>query len=161
MLSDSVKDHLKSIKSTTVYAKQTPNVNVVKASGQTPVETLFQKIFSRNRTRSSASKSQAQHKPKVKSTECEKSKCDNSKDENSSNVRRKTNYGIMKTNSFTIEITVSKVVISPAQKRKIIKVQENRLALFPIISRLNHSCQPNCNHYWCGQAGKFKIRAIR
>ena len=95
---------------------------------------------------------------------CEKTKCDNKQQEknrNDTNTRRKTNYGIMKTNSFNIEITVSKVVISPAHKRKIIKVNETRLALFPRISRLNHSCQPNCNHYWCGQAGKFMIRAIR
>ena len=76
-------------------------------------------------------------------------------------AKRKTNYGIMKTNSFAIEINVSKIVITPANKRKILRVTENRLALFPTISRLNHSCQPNCNHYWCGQAGKFMIRAVR
>ncbi len=33
------------------------------------------------------------------------------------------------------------------------------LALFPTIARINHSCQPNCNHYWSG--GQFKIRSIQ
>ena len=153
------------------YAKQTPspNVNVVKPSTNSPLESIFQKLFSRNSTQNmSTSQAQAIANRQIQTAgtarKCEKSKCDNKQQEtsrNDTNVRRKTNYGIMKTNSFTIEITVSKVVISPAQKRKIIKVNENRLALFPKISRLNHSCQPNCNHYWCGQAGKFMIRAIR
>lgn len=171
LLSDSVRDHQKSTKNTFAYAKQTPTqkVNLVKPSTNSPLETIFQKLFSRNRTRNmSTSQSQAianrQIQTAATAMKCEKPKCDNKQQETNrtdTNVRRKTNYGIMKTNSFTIEITVSKVVISPAQKRKIIKVNENRLALFPNISRLNHSCQPNCNHYWCGQAGKFMIRAIR
>ena len=183
-LSDSVKDHQKSKNFVNkymphmaqVYAKQSApssKANLVKPSNtESPfVQTLVQKLFSRNRHRSSSpsqsqTKSKQQNQQKVLSTPCEKPNCDNKAQKvQQPHVNpvssRKTNYGIMKTNSFTIEITVSKIVISPAQKRKIIKVTENRLALFPKISRLNHSCQPNCNHYWCGQAGKFMIRAIR
>lgn len=159
-----------------VYAKQSApssKANLAKpTNNESPFfETIVQKLFSRNRHRSrspsqSQIKNKSQTQQKVLSTACEKPHCDNKAQQvqqvqQNPALRRKTNYGIMKTNSFTIEITVSKVVISPAQKRKIIKVTENRLALFSKISRLNHSCQPNCNHYWCGQAGKFMIRAIR
>ena len=185
LLSDSVKDHQRSKNFVNkymphmaqVYAKQsTPSSKTNLAKPNPNIEsprfqTLVQKLFSRNRHRSSSpsqsqTKSKKQTQQKVLSTPCEKPHCDNKAQnvqppQQNSVLRQKTNYGIMKTNSFTIEITVSKIVISPAQKRKIIKVTENRLALFPKISRLNHSCQPNCNHYWCGQAGKFMIRAIR
>ena len=54
----------------------------------------------------------------------------------------KTNFGIMKTNSFSMEFE-----------------NQTYLTLFPTISRLNHSCQPNCNHYWSGSY--FKVRAIK
>ena len=159
-----------------VYAKQnapSSKANLAKPNhNESPiVQTLVQRLFSRNRHRSgSPSQSQTKNKSntqqKALSNPCEKPNCDNKAQkvqppQQNPVPNRKTNYGIMKTNSFTIEITVSKIVISPAQKRKIIKITENRLALFPKISRLNHSCQPNCNHYWCGQAGKFMIRAIR
>ena len=46
----------------------------------------------------------------------------------------KTSYGICKTNSFSIDLSD----------------RRSYLAIFPTISRLNHSCQPNCNHYWSG-----------
>ena len=49
----------------------------------------------------------------------------------------------MKTNSFSIDLSD----------------QRSYLAIFPTISRLNHSCQPNCNHYWSGR--QFKVRAIQ
>ena len=149
------------VKTPTSSAKQTPPVNLIKPSSHTPFETIFQKLFSRNGPNSNnTTQSKAVNKPQMQSNTREKPKCDTQQTKQTV-LRRKTNYGIMKTNSFTIEINVSKVVISPSHKRKIIKVIENRLALFPKISRLNHSCQPNCNHYWCGQAGKFMIRAIR
>ena len=184
LLSDSVKDHQKSKNMLNkymphmaqVYAKQSapsakPNLAKPNNNESPFFETIVQKLFSRSRHRShspsqSQTKNKSQTQQKGLSTPCEKPHCDNKAQkvqqvQQTPVLRRKTNYGIMKTNSFTIEITVSKIVISPAQKRKIIKITENRLALFPKISRLNHSCQPNCNHYWCGQAGKFMIRAIR
>ena len=49
----------------------------------------------------------------------------------------------MKTNSFSIDLSD----------------RRSYLAIFPTISRLNHSCQPNCNHYWSGR--QFKVRAIQ
>ena len=55
----------------------------------------------------------------------------------------KTNYGIIKTNSFSMDFR-----------------NQTCLTLFPTISRLNHSCQPNCNHYW-SSGSLFKVRAIR
>ena len=167
LLSDSVKDHQKSMKNPAAHAKQTTNTNLVKPGSRTQFQTIVQKIFTRNRNQSNSTSTSPIKVHKLPQRNSpngvvnEKQKCDNKKPPESCTVKRKTNYGIMKTNSFNIEINVSKVVISPAQKRKIIKVNENRLALFPKISRLNHSCQPNCNHYWCGQAGKFMIRAIR
>jgi secreted trypsin-like serine protease len=54
-------------------------------------------------------------------------------------VLKKTNYGIVKTNSFSVDITGQ---------------DQTCLALFPTIARLNHSCQPNCNHYWSGSQFK-------
>ena len=54
----------------------------------------------------------------------------------------KTNYGIIKTNSFSMDFN-----------------NQTYLTLFPTISRLNHSCQPNCNHYWSGTV--FKVRAMK
>ena len=164
LLSDSVKNHQKAVKvSTSSAAKPMPTVNVTKPKGTTSFQTIFQRLFSRNESVNNikdTTQLTSIHKTQLQSSPCEKLKCDTEQTTNL-NVKRKTNYGIMKTNSFTIEIQVSKCVITPAQKRKIIKVTENRLALFPTISRLNHSCQPNCNHYWCGQAGKFMIRAVR
>ena len=56
----------------------------------------------------------------------------------------KTSYGIIKTNSFSIELSDLR----------------SYLAIFPIISRLNHSCQPNCNHYWSGSQFKGKIQTL-
>ena len=56
----------------------------------------------------------------------------------------KTSYGIVKTNSFSIELSDLR----------------SYLAIFPIISRLNHSCQPNCNHYWSGSQFKGKIQNL-
>lgn len=55
----------------------------------------------------------------------------------------KTNYGIVKTNSFSMEF----------------EAHGTCLALFPTIARLNHSCAPNCHHYWSGS--EFKVRAVR
>ena len=55
----------------------------------------------------------------------------------------KTNYGIIKTNSFSMDFQ-----------------NQTCLTVFPTISRLNHSCQPNCNHYW-SSGSLFKVRAIR
>ena len=56
----------------------------------------------------------------------------------------KTNYGIIKTNSFIVDFP---------------ECEQSCLTLFPSIARINHSCQPNCNHYWSGS--KFNVRAIQ
>ena len=56
----------------------------------------------------------------------------------------KTNYGIIKTNSFAVDFPDSDF---------------SYLALFPSIARLNHSCEPNCNHYWSGS--HFNVRAVK
>lgn len=63
----------------------------------------------------------------------------------------KTNYGIVKTNSFSVEWDPL------GDKNK--DSRQIRLALFPTIARLNHSCHPNCNHYWSG--GSFTVRAVK
>ncbi len=59
----------------------------------------------------------------------------------------KTNYGIIKTNSFCIKWPQSE--------------SDFRLALFPTIARINHDCQPNCHHYWNLARKTFSIRAVR
>lgn len=56
---------------------------------------------------------------------------------------KKTNFGIIKTNSFSVN-----------------KCDRTHLVLFPDIARINHSCAPNCHHYWSGQLGKFVVRAV-
>ncbi len=57
----------------------------------------------------------------------------------------KTNFGILKTNSFTVRGVDG----------------ANLLQLFPTIARLNHSCRPNCNHYWSASDGEYCVRASR
>ena len=56
----------------------------------------------------------------------------------------KSNFGIIKTNSFSVT-----------------KDEETRLVLFPTIARINHSCVPNCHHYWSNKQGCFMIRAVK
>ena len=48
LLSDSVKDHQKSMKNTAAHAKQTTNTNLVKQNSRTQFQTIVQKIFTRN-----------------------------------------------------------------------------------------------------------------
>lgn len=60
----------------------------------------------------------------------------------------KTNCGIIKTNSFFVDFPGDKGACSGQY-----------LALFATIARLNHSCQPNCNHYWSGS--QFNVRTIK
>ena len=60
-------------------------------------------------------------------------------------AKKKTNFGIIKTNSFSVG-------------------QSNKtwLMLFPGIARINHACQPNCHHYWTNRGGgRFVVRAVR
>lgn len=56
----------------------------------------------------------------------------------------KTNLGIIKTNSFTVS-----------------RGPRSLLVLFPDVARINHSCAPNCHHYWSKKSGEFVIRAVR
>ena len=64
-------------------------------------------------------------------------------------LRRKTNFGIVKTNSFSVTRAGE-----PDARR-------THLVLFPEIARVNHSCLPNCHHYWAGRSSEFVVRAVR
>ena len=57
---------------------------------------------------------------------------------------KKSNFGIIKTNSFSVG-----------------KASETKLVLFPIIARINHSCLPNCHHYWSNNKNSFLVRAAQ
>jgi hypothetical protein len=66
---------------------------------------------------------------------------------NLSGSDRKSNYGIIKTNSFCIKWPQ--------------KESDFRLAIFPQIARINHACVPNCHHYWNVNRRKFTVRAVK
>lgn len=56
----------------------------------------------------------------------------------------KTSFGIIKTNSFSVP-----------------QGDGTSLMLFPTIARINHSCAPNCHHYWTGKTQSFVVRAVQ
>ena len=55
-------------------------------------------------------------------------------------AKPKTNFGIVKTNCFSVT-----------------KECETRLVLFPGIARVNHSCLPNCHHYWSNKQVRARV----
>ena len=63
---------------------------------------------------------------------------------------RKTNFGIVKTNCFSVTSSNDEDGLSVVS-----------LVLFPRIARINHSCLPNCHHYWSNKAGVFIVRAVK
>ena len=65
----------------------------------------------------------------------------------STGLSRKSNYGIVKTNSFCIKW--------PQQE------SDYRLAIFPRVARINHACVPNCHHYWNVNRRQFTVRAVQ
>ena len=67
----------------------------------------------------------------------------------------KTNFGIIKTNSFTVTKRRQSDNKGDGEKGT-----ESVLALFPSIARINHSCRPNCHHYNSGKTGEFVVRAV-
>ena len=70
----------------------------------------------------------------------------------------KTNFGIIKTNSFTVARRRRSDSESDGEKEGTMK--KSVLALFPSIARVNHSCRPNCHHYHSGKTGEFVVRAV-
>nr|XP_040574642.1 uncharacterized protein LOC121123582 [Lepeophtheirus salmonis] len=56
----------------------------------------------------------------------------------------KSNFGIIKTNSFAIAVN-----------------SRTYLGLFPNVARINHSCIPNCHHYWTSKTGKYTVRSVK
>ena len=70
----------------------------------------------------------------------------------------KTNFGIIKTNSFTVARRRRSDSESDGEKEGTMK--KSVLALFTSIARVNHSCRPNCHHYHSGKTGEFVVRAV-
>ena len=62
----------------------------------------------------------------------------------------KTAYGIWSTNAYTLK---SEVVSGQAPP-------EERAAIFTIISRFNHSCQPTAHVAWNGRIGRMTVHAL-
>ena len=40
-------------------------------------------------------------------------------------------------------------------------ISQNESALFPLLSRTNHSCIPNCNYMWNEEQGKQQMFAVK
>jgi len=60
----------------------------------------------------------------------------------------KSNFGIMKTNCFSVTSYDG-------------DVSATKLVLFPKVARINHSCAPNCHHYWSPKLNCFIVRAVK